>query len=180
MDILKNLGLRKGWLYEVIVTSAGNAAPMGILTRDSESMEMELYKDSRTYRNILDAGEFVINFVGDVGIFYNSIFEKENIEFEDDHLKGADAFIKMEVTEKEDLSDRIGIKAIPIEFKIIKTPKPINRAESLTLESLIAKTKIPHVSAKEKEFLEKKIQENLRVVKKAAPGSRFERILEGL
>jgi len=180
MKIPDELGLRKGWIYEVIVGAAGNAAPMGILTRDFESVEMEVYKDSKTYENILGAGEFVINFVDDVEIFYNSIFEKENIEFEDGHLKNADAFIQMKVAGKEELEDRIKIKAVPVEFKIARIPRLKNRAESLVLESLIAKTRIPHVSEEERKFLEGKIQENLRVVKKVAHGSEFERILERL
>ena len=180
MKIPDEFGLRKGWIYEVIVTAAGNAAPMGILTRDSESIEMEIYKGSKTCGIILDKRRFVINFVDDIDIFYNSIFEKEKIELEGNHLKNADAFIEMEVDGEEDLGDRVQVNAVPLAFVIIKVPRPVNRAESLVLESLIASTKIPHVSAEERKFLEKKIQDNLRVVKKVAPGSRFERILEKL
>ena len=180
MKIPDEFGLMKGWVYEVIVTAAGNAAPMGILTRDSESIEMEIYKGSKTYENVLNGGKFVINFVEDVKIFYDSIFEKENIELDGNHLKNADAFIEMEVGEIKEMDEKVGVKAVPLAFVIIKVPRPVNRAESLVLESLIASTKIPHVSAEERKFLEKKIQDNLRVVKKVAPGSRFERILEKL
>jgi len=180
MKIPNEFGLRKGWVYEVIVTAAGNAAPIGILTRDSESIELEVYKGSKTCENILKEKRFVINFVEDVEIFYDSIFEKDKIELEGNHLKNADAFIEMEVGGEEDLGDRVRVRAVPLAFVIIKAPRQVNRAESLALESLIASTKIPHVSAEEREFLERKIEENLRVVKKVAPGSEFERILERL
>lgn len=180
MKIPDEFGLRKGWVYEVVVTAAGNAAPMGILTRDSESIEMEVYKGLKTYENILKDGKFVINFVDDIKIFYDSIFEKEKVEFEGNHLKDAGAFIEMRVDGVKEMGDRVIIKAVPVKFKIIRNPEPVNRGRSLALEGLIARTKIPHVSAEEREFLEKKIQENLRVVKKVAPGSRFERILEKL
>ncbi len=180
MKIPDEFGLRKGWVYEVIVTAAGNAAPIGILTRDSESIELEIYKGSKTYENILGEGKFVINFLSDITIFYDSIFEKERIEFEDMRLKNADAFIEVEVGEIKEMGDKAGVKAVPLAFGIINAPRPVNRAESLALEGLIAKTKIPHVSDEDKEFLKRKIKENLRVVRKVAPGSRFERILEEL
>jgi len=177
---IPDIGLRKEWIYEVIITCNGNAAPVGILTRDFESVEMELYKTSKTCENILRDGEFVINFSDDMETFYNCIFNKEAVVYEENHLKGADAFIKMRVTEKEDIGNRIKMRAIPVEFKIIKAPRLVNRARSLTLEGLIAKTKIPHLPSEEKEFLEKKIQKNLRVVRKVAPNSKYERIMERL
>ena len=180
MKIPDEFGLGKGWIYEVVVTAAGNAAPMGILTRDSESIELEIYKGSKTCENILRDKKFVINFVDDIEIFYNSIFEKERIEFEDMHLKDVDAFIEVEVSEVKEMDGKVGVKAVPLAFGIIKAPRPLNRAKALVLESLVAKTKIPHVSAEEREFLERGIQENLRVVRKVAPGSEFERILERL
>jgi len=180
MKIPDEFGLMKGWVYEVIVTAAGNAAPMGILTRDSESIEMEIYRGSKTCENILKEKRFVINFLNDIKIFYNSILEKEKIELDGNHLKNADAFIEMEIGGEEDLGDRVRVKAVPLAFVIINAPRPVNRAESLVLESLIAKTKIPYVGDEDGKFLKRKIEENLRVVRKVAPGSEFERILERL
>ncbi len=180
MRIPDELGLRRGWIYEVILTVSGNASPVGILTTDFESIEMDIYKTSTVCKDILEDGRYVINFVDDIGIFYNSVFEKQMLEFEGNHLKDADAFIELDLRKTRDMGNRIRINAIPTGFRVIKTPVLVNRARYLSLESLIARTKIPHVSGEEREFLERKIRENLRVGRRVAPGSEFERILEKL
>jgi len=190
MEILRELGLRKNWVYETIVTTRcdekGNSAPMGIWTDDLETINLEIYKTATTCKNILQKREFVINFPKGIDVFYKSIFNRNKLKFEKTKnvdslsLKNVDAFLEMKVRKIKNLGDRARITSEIINSEIRRMPKLVNRAESLALESLIAYSKLPFVSKKEKEFLEEKIKENYRVIRKSAHGSEFQELVQRL
>ncbi len=190
MEILRELGLRKNWVYETIITTSRdgrvNAAPMGIWTDDFEIISLDVYKTTVTCGNILQKGEFVINFLTDIEMFYKSIFNKSKLEFEKAgnvdsfYLKSADAFLEMRVVGIKDLGDRTRITSKIINSEIRKKPRLVNRAEYLALESLIAYSKLLSVSKRDGEFLEEKIKENYRVICKSAPESEFQKLVRKL
>ncbi len=180
MDILRKLGFRRNWIYETIVTTKVrgklNSAPIGVWTDDFKTIHLEVYKTNRTCDNILKKKEFVINLPKGIGIFYESMFK----EGEPDIPGKSDVSLKMRVLDVKDLGDRVRILSEIADSEIRGKPKLVNRAEHLALESLIAYSKLPFVSGKEKEFLEEKIRDNYRVICKSAPGSGFQGLVRGL
>ena len=80
MNLLNQLN--KNWVYETIVTTPDkqpHSAPIGISTPDHKKIVLKLYKTSKTYENIAKSRVFVVNFVGDVELFYRAIFEREKL-----------------------------------------------------------------------------------------------------
>jgi len=184
--ILEALGFRRDWTYEIIAAtySGGrpHAAAMGICTRDLSSITLEVYKTAQTCENILSTRCFTVNFTKDVFLFYESVYEKEGLKYgkaKNVHapcLKDAEAFIELKVIDATDLGDRMGFAGEIISFaKKEEVIHLLNRADALALECLIAASKIPHVSGREKEFLLEEIRYISRTVSKVAPGSAAEK-----
>ncbi len=164
---------------------------MGISTQDSETIDLEIYKTSETCKNILKEKEFVINFTDDISLFYTSVFEKKKLDYERAKkvnapiLKDANALLEMRVRGIEDLEEKVKVKAEIVDFYFNENFNEkkekvnlINRAESLALECLVKATKIPHVSKNGKEKLKKEIRYISLVVRRVAPGSEAESLVE--
>ena len=170
--------MNKNWIYEAIITTTDpggspRASPIGISTPDSERIILEIYKTSKTSENITLDKKFIINFVMYVEIFWNATIH-ENLEFDNfGHLKDSDAWLEMEVEDVEDAGEKIKIYSKISDYEIKKPGVAlINRAKYLAMESIIKFTK-PDSSKAEDE-----INENLRVIKKVAPGSKYEKIVK--
>jgi len=169
--------MNETWIYEAIITTTDacgtiRAAPMGISTPDSEHMVLEIYKTSKTAGNIIRDKKFTINFVMYVELFWNSIKGK-NLEYDSfGHLKDSDAWIDAKVQEIESSGEKIKVYS-KITVYGIKNPNfvLINRAKHLAFESVVLFTK-PGDEAKNE------INENLRVIKKVAPGSKYEKLVK--
>ncbi len=186
MEILKELGLERDWIYEVIVATKINnrinPAPIGVWTRDFETLDLEVYKETQTYGGILQSRKFAVNFPGGVSDFYSSIFNKEDLVFEGEtlFLKHCDAALGLGVTQVIDKGEKVCITAEIVSHKIKKNPELINRAKHLALESLVSYSKLSSASEESRLFLTERIRENLRVICKSAPGSEFQALVQNL
>jgi len=191
MKILKNIGMRKNWIYEVIVTTLYNknpyAAPIGVWTEDFDTIKMCIYRNSTTLGNIIREREFAVNFVDDIGIFYKSLFNKNEIMYENSIvidasvIKNSTASIELRVKEMVEKREGDGffIEGEILSVQIRDKIKLINRAECLALESLIYATKINHLPENIKNIREI-LKENYRIIRKIAPNSEYENIMERL
>ena len=191
--ILEAAGLKKDWIYETIVSSyhegKPHAAPMGICTRDHESLTLEIYKSSATCASILLKKAFAINFTGDISLFYDAVYRKDALLYgmckkaDAPFLAQADAYFEIEVAGSEDIGDRARFNGKIVAYSHGKKDggiKLLNRGEALALEALIAASKIPNASAGEKEALYGEIKRISRVVSRVAPGSAAEELACGL
>ncbi|RLI94430.1 MAG: hypothetical protein DRO90_02050 [Candidatus Altiarchaeales archaeon] len=180
--------LRENWIYESIVTTYGdgipNSAPMGI-KRVNENIILDIYKKSNTCGNILKNSEFVINFTSNIRAFYDSIFEKNRIEYEKSKivnapiLKDSDAYLEMRVIKLIDRGEKIRFVSEVVNSEMRGDLNLINRARFLSLESIIIFTKIPHLPG-DREFLLKLLERNYNAVCGVAPGSIYEKISKEL
>jgi len=185
MKRLKEIGMKKNWIYEVIVSTfyvrAPHAAPMGIWSEDLDTLNMAIYKDSKTLENIIKEKEFTVNFVDDIIIFYKSLFNKGKIAFKQARqinapvIKDSSAIIECKVKHIEKKENRFHIRAEIVDIRIWDKIKLINRAESLVLESLIMATRLPHFPGRR---IEEMLKENFGVIAKVAPDSTYEHIME--
>ncbi len=142
-----------------------------------------MYKGSNTLRNVLAHKEFALNSVSDPIAFYHALYEREKIHFDRAKmiqapvLTDSSARIEARLTNAENRKASILIEAEVVYVHIRNRSELINRAKGIFLESLIAATRIPYLpEGKAVEIL----KENYRVIKKTAPGSKYENIIREL
>jgi hypothetical protein len=184
---LQQLGFEKQWVYEIVLSSYGNyiphAAPFGVKSFDSNSLSLDMYKGSNTLENILVKGEFVINMVDDPTFFYDALYVGKKINFGPGKKVAAPVILdspsslEMKVISTTDKKARVFIEAEVVYVHNPGKGKLINRAKSLFLESLIQSTRL---SVFPKLELDKSMKENYRVIKKVAPGSKYETMMASL
>jgi hypothetical protein len=165
-SVLRKLGFQRDWIYEVIATTKSksgmaHAAPIGVWTPDFKTLKFRLYP-SETLRNILETSNLTINFPSGVQAFHQALISKKtNPGQRKDGLK-------LSVIRAEKTGDSLEFTTAIKAGKIRKNARLFNRAEYLTLEYLIKKTK-PDASKKE-------LGEIRRVINKVAPKSIYGKI----
>jgi len=176
--------MQEGWIYEVIVSTyrgdTPHSAPIGVWTHDLVTVNMEIYSGSTTLKSILELKDFAVNLVADAAVFYDSLFDKANLEYRDSPninapiLKNAPAVIEARLKRAEDRADRFYLESAPVNIQENGPVELINRAEAIAIESLILATRLPYLPGpKAREAL----MENYRIVRKVAPGSKYEKIV---
>ncbi len=187
MSTLKQLGMKKNWIYEVVITSIDNnvphTAPFGVKTTDFKIVTIEMYKGSNTLRNVLASKEFAFNTVADPTVFYHALYARGKINFgfakmiKAPVLADSPASIEVRLKNAINREQSLVIEAEIVYIHIRNRSELINRAKSLVLESLILATRIPHLPERKPEEL---LRENYRVIKKVAPGSKYEHVMQEL
>jgi hypothetical protein len=211
MDVnFKELGLKKGYLYEILATTFSinrnelipNTSCMGIRIRDNNEISIEPYHNTNTYKNLKQNSLFCINFVENIFLYALAalkglhlsekyrIFPLEYYDYYDirgfnksisniPYINQAWAILFCEI-KKESILTRKDIfgKTNLSEFilnilslvKIKKSYKLFNRAENLTLETLILTTRLKIAFEKHNKDLIKdfqgKIEENIKNIKR--------------
>jgi hypothetical protein len=179
--------MKINWIYEVIVSTfhvrVPHAAPMGIWSEDLDTLNLAIYRDSKTLENIIKKKEFTVNIVDDIEIFYESLFNKGNIAYAPSNqinapiIRDASAIIESKVTHIAQKENRFHIKAEIVNIRIWNKIRLVNRAKSLTLESLILVTRLHHFPDRR---IEEILKENSRVIAKVAPNSMYEQVMENI
>jgi hypothetical protein len=187
MSTLKQLGMQKNWIYEVVITSIDNnvphTAPFGVKTTDFKLVTIEMYKGSNTLRNVLTSKEFAFNTVADPTVFYQALYAREKLNFgfaktiKAPVLADSPASIEVRLKNAINREQSLVIEAEVVYIHIRNISELINRAKSLVLESLILATRIPHLPERKPQEL---LRENYRVIKKVAPGSKYEHVMQEL
>ena len=187
MKRLEEIGMKKNWIYEVIISTfhdrVPHAAPMGIWSEDYDTLNMAIYKNSKTLENIIKEKEFTANFVEDITFFYESLFDKERIAYKQSKqinapiVKDSSAIVECRVKDIANKKNRYNIRADVVGIRIWNEIKLINRAQGLVLESLILATRLPHFPDC---GIEETLKENFRVVSKVSPDSSYEHIMENV
>ncbi|WP_428565236.1 MAG: DUF447 domain-containing protein [Solidesulfovibrio sp. DCME] len=193
MPIPPELGLRRGWIYEVAATTLGrdgpHAAPIGVSTPDGVVLRAELYKGSATLANILENGLLGLNFPPGPALLQTALHHRDRLRFAAlapeppaaalapeppatprgvPFLEGADAWLELRGLRTEDAGRTVRLEASPGRLRAFGPVRLVNRAEGLLLESLVLSTRLhlmPPGQGRER------LKENARVVTKVAPGS---------
>lgn len=154
LSLIRALGVKYGANYEVIVTTIDpnrkpHAAPMGIRIVNDNLFFMRSYGETRTLNNLRAVCQGFLNVVNDVELFFHCLFNPSKLSFDwsMDYpiIKGASAwahFKLVEIVEKEDYYE-ITCSLLGVRARRVR-PRPLCRAESSLLESLIHYTRIKH------------------------------------
>jgi uncharacterized protein len=144
------MGLLKTGINEVIATTAGNAAPIGIHFRDNRAY-MILFRGSHTFENIQRDGWVVANFVHDPLLYVKTAFEDLPPEsFVDEvigdrtmqRLSGADAWAAF-ITTIERTTDESMVVALSLRKEIIEDLifHPVNRGFGNIIDATVFATR---------------------------------------
>src|SRR3990170_5641563 len=85
MAKLTDLGFSKGAIMETILSTYNedgepNAAPMGTIMQNDQTVLIRLYTASLTYKNLQSNRCAVINVTSDIDLFYRTTFKEANHE----------------------------------------------------------------------------------------------------
>jgi hypothetical protein len=144
---------------------------------------MDVYDGSQTLANILETHECVANFPADAGMLYAALRAPERLAYAQARCVRApivaDCTATVELTvssaSRRDNTVRIVGEVEGVHHEA--APRLINRAEGLLLESLVLATRLERGT---REAARTTLTENLRVARKVAPGSVYERALAAL
>lgn len=164
MQDLESLGMKKGLLYETIITTQNgkgtpNAAPIGVICKNKNEIVLNLFEGTHTLENIKANSKFIVNLLKDPLVFVgcttgdlsSDYFKKCGDDF---YIKNTDAFFTASVTsikeiEKEDniSKSKIAIIKANVDKIVIKNEgvEPLNRAIFAIIESLVYSTRIKMV-----------------------------------
>ena len=164
VEKLDSLNMFRGQLYETIVTtknneSVKNAAPIGVICKDSNHVVIHLDNCVHTHLNILENGELIVNITKDPLIFtYSTIGELDDEYFDEFNgfplIKDTLGFFKAHVIKRiekkreNDYNDGIGhVVTCEVEEIYISDYNeivPLNRAMNAVIESLVYYCRFGH------------------------------------
>ena len=164
VDSLDSLNMFKGQLYETIVTtqnneSVKNAAPIGVICKDSNHVVIHLDNCVHTHLNILENGELIVNIIKDPLVFTYSTIGDLDEEYFDEFdsfplIKNTLGFFKahvIKIREKKrenDYNDGIGhivtCELDDIYISDYNEIVPLNRAMNAVIESLVYYCRFDH------------------------------------
>ena len=192
-DSLESLNMFKGQLYETIVTtqsneSVKNAAPIGVICKDSKHVVIHLDNCVHTHRNILENGELIVNIIKDpLVLTYSTLGELEDEYFDEFNgfpmIKDSLGFFKAHVIKtidkkrENDYNDGIG-NVVTCEVDDIYISEnneivPLNRAMNAVIESLVYYCRFDHKYKDKQDIIWTHMKELNRVCQKV--GNEYEK-----
>ncbi|MHA1241572.1 MAG: DUF447 domain-containing protein [Promethearchaeota archaeon] len=172
---LTSLGLKMNYLYEVLATTYSiknnklvpNTAAMGIRLLENNTIKIWPFPNTTTYKNLDSTKLIILNFVDDIFLYaiasLKDNYISNNIQLDNSiylpYLNQAWAIISCVATNKNQSIKRDGLGQVElaeISLSVIfyekfkESFKLYNRAENLTLETIILATKL-YVAEKKKD-----------------------------
>ena len=180
---LSSIGIEKGRQYETIITTANpdgtkNAAPIGVLCVNEDTILCRIFKGGKTLDNILNQKEFTSNITKNPELFTLSTLGNlpQDCFGDDDSIKNIEAYFKCEVIDfKEAVKQSDPLKkkgeAIVIKSKVVKLVinkqiDALNRSFGYVVETLANLTRFDMVDEDTQQHYLQQFREARRVVNK--------------
>jgi len=158
-DTLSAVGLEKGVIYEVIITTRSpdgtpNAAPMGIRSSNGRTLTLLPFKSTQTYRNLLATQVAVANITDEPQLFYDTALKEvtpcPGEMFEDakhveaPRLAQAEGVIELTVSSiRDEGPERAKVDCNAVYSEVIQLrPKPYCRGRFAAIEAVIHATRV--------------------------------------
>ncbi|KXB05608.1 hypothetical protein AKJ49_00440 [candidate division MSBL1 archaeon SCGC-AAA382A03] len=202
MKLLKKLGLDNNSPSETILTTYDSKenphmAAIGASMKNKNKIELKLFKNTQTYKNISKQKSGVINIVSDASFLikqglpeiftnkenFHNFTKSENVNAP--YLPKASAIIEFEVEEmvEKTVTDAIGSSKISKTTGLVKNidilnsyPHPFKRAELYLIETAVLATKAIETKKRDKKALSEKFIAEIKFLQekceKIAPNSK--------
>lgn len=175
-----------------------NAAPMGVIQKDRESVLIKPYVETQTYRNLCSRRCAVVNITDDVELFYRTAFKEvnpggslplkwfERAKLVDaPRLKMADAFVEVGVEQVKVSGPRAEVtcrvELIDVSNLAIK---PYCRARFAAIESIVHATRVKELlrrgESSEADVLLKLIEHYSSLINRVHPRSSYAEVVSSL
>lgn len=182
MHDLSSIGMKKGLLYETIITTNNeelpNSAPIGVICKNNSEVVLYLYEGTHTLENIKSNKRFVVNILRDPLIFVLSTIGELSADYFKEYkdsffINSADAFAVFkvitikEVEKKDDIDEsKMNVVTASLEDIVInkENVEPLNRAIFAIIESLVYVSRINIVDEDTSNEYSKRIKEMSRLV----------------
>ncbi len=196
LDDLNSLHIKKGQLYETIVTTkttidadsvntngkikTNNAAPIGVLCKNPNQIVLYLYEGTHTIKNIHENGEFIVNITQDPLIFTKSTLGDVGEDYFANYkgipyFKDTDAFFVARVKDIKEITRKNGFGSSKMSIVTANVEEivqlkdqiiPLNRGIYTVIESLIHYTRFGLADEQTKSIYWQRIKEMNRVAQK--------------
>lgn len=200
---LKKMKIINYCIYETIISSYGhdkkpNAAPFGVVFKNSKIFHVFLYEGSKTLSNLVFSKCGVVNITQDIELFYRTAFEDyddsaKKLLFQKAECINAPListadfnleFIVDEIKKKDKFKTLMVCRIVKIRENTNATIQPITRGFFAALESIIHSTRIKHFFKEgknaEAEKLIRLIEHYREVARRVSPDSVYVEIIEKL
>jgi len=144
------MGILTDGINEVIATTKGNAAPMGIISRDGK-IRMVCFAGSHTAGNLARDRWIVANIIHDPVMYVRTAFTDlaDDAFYEEmingipmDRLADAEAWIAFSAIIEKRSSESMAVRLIPIcENVVTCKPHPVNRGFAAVIEATVHGTR---------------------------------------
>ncbi len=144
------MGILNEGINEVIATTKGNAAPIGVIRKDN-SFEMILFRGTHTFERVRSEGWVVANISYDPCIYVKTAFsDLEASSLKDevvdglniDRLVNTDAWIAFRTTIQKETENAVVINLQPLKEEILENRiRPINRGFNSIIEASVHGTR---------------------------------------
>lgn len=194
---LENIGIKPNLKYECIYTTISedgikDIAPIGFTYLGNSKVTCTIFEGSTTLKNIQETKQYVVNITENPLTFVNATLnnmpqdcysEDENIAI----LKDAEAYLIIDVCDiKEKNPSQYPIKNSKTIFEVTgnikelvvndENVKAFNRGMGCLIDSLVNYTRYDIVDDETKEFFDKRLEENQRIINKVADNKTIEAI----
>jgi uncharacterized protein len=177
--------MKKSLLYETVISTVNsdktaNAAPIGIICKDKNTVVCYLHQGSSTIQNIKTNRKFIVNIINDPMVFVESTIgnlpESCYAMHEDEfYIKNSDAYFQANVISIKDVEkeDQFGVSVTSVViaevseiFKHKQCVEPLNRAIYGIIEGLVYLTRMEMVSGDMEKLYRHRMSEITRIVNK--------------
>ena len=155
-ELLDALGFDRNSVIETIITTrdvngSPSAAPMGVIRKGDDLLEIKPFKSSGTYRNLQEGRNACVNITESSGLFLATAFKDEDLKgfdgpriCEDLSIESSDASLLVELSQCKDASDERGsfigrVISVRVHRAI---PRAFSRGRAEAIEAIIHTTRI--------------------------------------
>lgn len=198
LNILSTVGMEKGIIYEVIVSTRAadgmpNAAPMGVRSFDGRTLTLLPFRATRTYRNLLATRVAVANITDDPQLFYITALKEgpcpqemfgEAKHVEAPRLVQVEGVIELTVSSiRDEGPERARVDCDPVYSEVLRLrPKPYCRGRFAAIEAVIHATRVKvfleEGKREEADRLTQLILSYRALAERVCPGSSYYKVIE--
>lgn len=176
-EIIKSIFPHDG-IYETIMGTVGdngvNLSPIGVIV-NQDLITSKIYKNTKSYSNILKIPKCSINIITDPEVFYYTLIG-ENVMYKILHelpvISPIVIFANCEIIEDNNLFVIVKLNIFDFIYELV-IPKAFSRGDSLFIDMLVHLTRLDILSEKDLEEIKRVIMYELKTIRRISPNLNY-------